>query len=120
MYARALRQHQQISRQIRFASRLGTNHRPPFPVLPSCPSPTCPCAETPSGLDIDRSTPLNGTAPAYSEHLLLSTGHANWPSKLEDDIQDAAIGGFKTLFGRDGKYVDVCTSFSAIRVKELY
>lgn len=98
---------------LRHISRLSPFQAPPpFPVLSTCPAPTCPCAPTPSDLDIDRTTPLNGTAPAYSQHLLLSTGHADWPSRIEDDTTDAAVSGFRTLLGRTGKYFDVSFSSS--------
>ncbi|KAJ8610201.1 hypothetical protein MRB53_038702 [Persea americana] len=50
-----------------------------------CPAPTCPCQDMPPGLDIDRNAKLAGTMAAHAEHLLISTGRTNWPSKIEDD-----------------------------------
>lgn len=57
----------------------------PLPVTPQCPAPRCPCESAPEGLDIDRTTPLNGTMPPYSRHLLISTGKSDWASKIEFD-----------------------------------
>ena len=58
---------------------------PPFPVINTCPSPTCSCAATPGGLDIDHARPLSGTMPAYNQHVVICTGQDDWPSRIEDD-----------------------------------
>lgn len=66
---------------------------PPLPVTPLCPPPRCPCEPAPAGLDIDRTTPLSGTAANYHRHLLISTGKSDWASKIEFDAGPAEPGG---------------------------
>jgi hypothetical protein len=84
---------------------------PPFPTLPSCPSPTCSCAETPSmpeGLEIDHSKPLNGTMAPYAEQVLICTGKEDWPSRIEEENSgDNLAADIKELLGRGGIYSDV-------------
>lgn len=80
---------------------------PPFPVVDTCPSPTCACRPAPDGLDIDRAHPLNGTMAAYAEQVLVSTGRDDWPSRIEEE-QDALFAReLKGLLGRGGKFLDV-------------
>lgn len=57
----------------------------PLPVTPTCPAPRCPCEPVPTGLDIDRTTPLHGTMAKYHRHLLISTGKSDWASRIELD-----------------------------------
>lgn len=84
---------------------------PPFPVISSCPEPTCPCAETPKGLDIDYDQNLNGTMAAYSQQVLIVTGQSDWKSRIEEDGQGQGWGilarHLKKLLGRGGQYSDV-------------
>lgn len=85
---------------------------PPFPpVVDQCPSPTCPCAPTPElpdGLEIDRTSPLNGVMTAYHQHVLVCTGRDDWPSRIEeDDSGDNLAADLRELFGRGGRYSDV-------------
>ncbi|KAI1919013.1 hypothetical protein LOZ65_004626 [Ophidiomyces ophidiicola] len=81
-----------------------------FPVTSSCPEPTCPCAETPAGLDIDHEQNLHGTMASYSQHLLIATGQPDWKSRIEEDGPDQSWGilarRLKKLLGRGGKYSD--------------
>src|ERR1700761_3988306 len=56
-----------------------------YPVIPTCPLPTCECQQMPDGLDIDYKRTLNGTVAPYSDHLLIHTGTYDWPSKIEAD-----------------------------------
>ncbi|KMP02178.1 FMI1 protein [Coccidioides immitis RMSCC 3703] len=83
---------------------------PPFPVTPSCPEPTCACAEMPKGLDIDHSQDLNGTMVAHSQQVVIATGQTDWRSRIEEDGQDQGWGllanGLKRLVSRGGKYSD--------------
>ncbi|WEW61918.1 hypothetical protein PRK78_007418 [Emydomyces testavorans] len=83
---------------------------PPFPITPSCPEPTCPCASTPEGFDIDHEQELNGTMAAYSQQVLIATGQSDWRSRIEEDGQDQGWGmlasRLKKLLGRGGKYAD--------------
>ncbi|KAG5980937.1 hypothetical protein E4U55_003471 [Claviceps digitariae] len=59
----------------------------PFPTVPSCPPPTCDCADTPDlcgeGMKIDRESRLNGAIPDYAEQVLVCTGRDDWPSRIE-------------------------------------
>ncbi|OAT12338.1 hypothetical protein BDBG_17658 [Blastomyces gilchristii SLH14081] len=86
---------------------------PPFPITPSCPEPTCPCAPTPKmpqGLEIDHERDLNGTMAPYSQQVLILTGQRDWRSRIEEDGVDEGWGmlgrGLKGLIGRGGRYAD--------------
>lgn len=83
----------------------------PFPTIPSCPSPTCSCAETPAmpeGLEIDHSKSLNGTMAAYAEQVLICTGKNDWMSRIEEENSgDNLAADLKELMGRGGVYSDV-------------
>ncbi|KAB5563008.1 Sucrase/ferredoxin-like-domain-containing protein [Coniochaeta sp. 2T2.1] len=86
-------------------------HPPPsFPVVQSCPSPTCQCAPTPAmpeGLHIDHKTNLNGLISNYAQHVLVCTGKDDWPSKIEEDNSgDNLAADLKELIGRGGVYND--------------
>lgn len=98
-----------IARPARFYA---TGSKPPsFPVVPTCPSPTCQCADTPAfpeGLDIDHKTNLNGLISNYAQHVLICTGKDDWPSKIEEDnAGDNLAADLKELIGRGGVYNDV-------------
>lgn len=91
---------------------------PPFPVTKTCPEYTCDCPPTPSlpeGLPIDHEHALNGTMVAYAQQLVVCTGQRDWTSRIENDGKNKGWGnlvrGLKYLLGRDGPYLDVCTSF---------
>ncbi|KAI9728712.1 MAG: hypothetical protein M1828_002818 [Chrysothrix sp. TS-e1954] len=56
-----------------------------FASISKCPSPECRCDPTPGGLDIDATTPLAGKCPIYDQHIVILTGRADWPSRIEDD-----------------------------------
>ncbi|RVX66275.1 hypothetical protein B0A52_10202 [Exophiala mesophila] len=64
----------------------------------------------PEGLDIDHARHLDGTAPRYSQHLIISTGQADWKSRIEDEKDSAdwgrLVADFKGLLGRGGEYHD--------------
>jgi hypothetical protein len=97
---------------IRHISSYPIRHKPaPFPTIPSCPSPTCSCAETPAmpeGLGIDHSKPLNGTMAAYAEQVLICTGKEDWMSRIEEENSgDNLAADLKELMGRGGVYSDV-------------
>ncbi|KAM0347934.1 hypothetical protein ACHAPU_004433 [Fusarium lateritium] len=83
---------------------------PPFKTVPTCPEPTCGCAATPpipDDLPLDREGPLKGAIAGYSEHVLVCTGNADWPSRIEDDNGgDCLAADLKELFGRGGTYSD--------------
>ncbi|KAF4976066.1 hypothetical protein FZEAL_7244 [Fusarium zealandicum] len=83
---------------------------PPFDTVPTCPEPTCGCAATPSmpeGLPLDREGPLKGAIAGYAEQVLVCTGRADWPSRIEDDDGgDNLAADLKELFGRGGTYSD--------------
>lgn len=98
----------QIGRRRQYASRIAIPFQPPpFPVIETCPSPTCQCRETPSGLDIDRELPLNGSIATYAEQILISTGQNDWKSKIEDEESGTFLRQVKSLIGRGGTYSDV-------------
>ncbi|OCL12929.1 hypothetical protein AOQ84DRAFT_284152 [Glonium stellatum] len=80
----------------------------PFPVMESCPLPTCPCRPAPEGLEIDREQPLNGTMAAYSEQILVCTGKDDWKSKIEDEEGEHGelVRQLRALLGRGGKFCD--------------
>ncbi|CAI6096368.1 unnamed protein product [Clonostachys chloroleuca] len=80
---------------------------PPFPTIPTCPSPTCSCASMPEDLDIDHKSPLNGVMAGYAEHVLVCTGQDDWVSRIEEENSgDNLAADLKELFGRGGKYRD--------------
>lgn len=64
----------------------------------------------PSNLEIDRELPLNGTTPAYAEQVLISTGRADWKSKIEEEDDSVFLKQLKKYLGRGGKYSDVCVA----------
>lgn len=88
---------------------------PPFPVLESCPSPTCVCREMPAGLDIEREQSLNGSMAAYAEQILISTGREDWKSRIEDEDEAAFLKQVKGFLGRGGKYSDVSVQYREAR-----
>ncbi|KAG7145937.1 Altered inheritance of mitochondria protein 32 like [Verticillium longisporum] len=80
---------------------------PPFATIPTCPAPTCSCAPTPPGLDIDHTSPLNGVISGYAEQVLVCTGRDDWASRIEEeDSGDNLAADLKELFGRGGTYSD--------------
>lgn len=91
---------------------------PPFPVVPTCPSPTCECSPTPAmpdGLEIDHKGKLNGLISGYNEHVLICTGKDDWPSRIEEDNSgDNLAADLKELFGRGGVYSDVSRNINVI------
>ncbi|KAM3530740.1 hypothetical protein NHJ13051_001180 [Beauveria bassiana] len=92
------------------ACRGFASKRPPLPTVPTCPSPTCECAEMPAmpeGLDIDHKSPMNGVIAGYAEQVLICTGKDDWPSKIEEENGgDNLAADLKELFGRGGTYAD--------------
>lgn len=78
-------------------------HPPPPPLSAPTP-PILPC-----NLCIDRTTPLANTIPLHAQHLVLSTGCADWPSRIEngDSNPSEMARGLKELLGRRGEYFDV-------------
>ncbi|KFA55069.1 hypothetical protein S40293_03573 [Stachybotrys chartarum IBT 40293] len=90
----------------------------PLPTVPTCPSPTCGCAATPAmpeGLDIDRTTPLNGAITGYAEHVLVCTGRDDWPSRIEEENSgDNLAADLKELFGRGGRLSDPFHNISVL------
>jgi hypothetical protein len=76
----------------------------PIPQTPQCPPPTFPpCACDPPDLDIDRTTPLLGTMPRYSKHIVISTGKHDWASRVELDPSDNELAGrLKALLKKRG------------------
>lgn len=90
--------------------------KPQTPIIPKCPSPTCKCAEMPTGLDIDSSKDLNGTMASYSEQILIPTGQADWKSKIEDEKDTAPWGNvvaqIKQSLGPKGRFHDVSVIFA--------
>ncbi|RMD40276.1 hypothetical protein DV735_g4855, partial [Chaetothyriales sp. CBS 134920] len=87
-----------------------------LPVIPTCPAPSCACAATPPGLDIDHKAPLNGTMAAYQKHILVGSGQADWLSKVEDEVDSggggaasgwaALVAELKRAVGRRGEFHD--------------
>ena len=109
-----------VFRSYQYRARLDIP--PPFPVVKSCPDPSCNCPPTPhmpEGLPIDHDQPLNGTMAAYTQQILICTGQKDWTSRIEDDGHGHAWGslvrGLKRLMGRGGPYLDVCGSLCFIR-----
>ncbi|KAL2760835.1 hypothetical protein ACRALDRAFT_1073482 [Sodiomyces alcalophilus JCM 7366] len=87
-----------------------TARPPPFPTVPTCPPPTCDCAATPpppEGLEIDRTSPLNGVMAGYAEQVLVCTGRDDWTSRIEDENGGENLAAdLKGLYGLGGKYRD--------------
>lgn len=93
------------------ARRAFASKQPPLPSVPTCPSPTCQCADMPAmpeGLEIDYKSNINGVIAGYAEQVLICTGKDDWLSKIEDENSgDNLAADLKELFGRGGKYSDV-------------
>ncbi|WAO94062.1 FAD-binding FR-type domain-containing protein [Fusarium falciforme] len=83
---------------------------PPFNTVPTCPEPTCGCADTPAmpeGLPLDREGPLKAAIAGYAEQVLVCTDKSDWPSRIEEDNSgDNLAADLKELFGRGGTYSD--------------
>ncbi|KAI1615822.1 Sucraseferredoxin-like protein [Exophiala viscosa] len=114
--------------RVRSSAASISSRPPPFPVVPTCPDPTCPCSAMPEGLEIDRKNVLNGTMSPHAQHLVVSSGRSDWTSKIEDEKETAAWGRFtadiKGLLGRGGEFHDpyhndVMVSTSSFTPSEL-
>ncbi|EME86050.1 uncharacterized protein MYCFIDRAFT_131908 [Pseudocercospora fijiensis CIRAD86] len=93
--------------QSRCASRIEIPFTPPpVPVIESCPSPTCQCRESPSGLDIDRESNINGSIASYAEQLLVCTGKNDWKSRIEEEEDAVLVRRLKGFLTKGGKYAD--------------
>jgi hypothetical protein len=69
----------------------------------------------PEGLEIDRTTPLNGLISNYAQHVLVCTGKDDWPSRIEDDNSgDNLAADLRELVGRGGVYNDVGLPLSVL------
>ncbi|KAI5918944.1 Sucraseferredoxin-like protein [Camillea tinctor] len=86
--------------------------------VPSCPSPTCACAETPEmpeGLPIDYEGKLNGLVASYAEQVLICTGKDDWASRIEEENSgDNLAADLKELIGRGGVYSDPFHNISVL------
>lgn len=91
----------------------GISPQPHFPVIPSCPAPTCQCSPTPPDLDIDHKSIITNNIPVYDSHILIATGQDDWPSRIEDAATSSSedhrsvpwprlISHVKEAFGRKG------------------
>ncbi|KXS96008.1 hypothetical protein AC578_3911 [Pseudocercospora eumusae] len=93
--------------QRRCASRIEIPFTPPpVPVIDSCPAPTCQCRESPSGLDIERESNINGSMASYAEQVLICTGKNDWKSRIEDEEDAVLVRQLKGFLTRGGKYAD--------------
>ena len=62
----------------------------------------------PEGLEIDHKSPLNGLISSYAQSVLVCTGNADWPSRIEEENSgDNLAADLKELVGRGGVYNDV-------------
>ena len=93
--------------------------KPPFPTLEECPSPTCQCRETPSGLDIEREQNLNGSMAAYAEQVLISTGTTDWKSRIQDDDESVLVRQLTKFIGPKGKFSDVSIPGTGLKIAKL-
>jgi hypothetical protein len=57
-------------------------------------------------LDIDP-RPFDRSIAPYAEHVLVNTGHSDWPSRIEDDGRNTIVREMKELFKPASKYSDV-------------
>ncbi|KAH0372851.1 hypothetical protein KCU65_g951, partial [Aureobasidium melanogenum] len=85
-----------------------------IPTIAECPSPTCQCRETPTGLDIDRDSKLNGTMPAYAEQVIISTGRSDWKSRIQEDEDSVLVNQMAKFTGPKGKFSDPYHNVSVI------
>ncbi|KXT17965.1 hypothetical protein AC579_9589 [Pseudocercospora musae] len=93
--------------QRRSASRIELPFTPPpVPVIDSCPAPTCHCRESPSGLNIERESNLNGSMASYAEQVLICTGKKDWKSRIEDEEDAVLVRQLKAYLTRGGKHAD--------------
>lgn len=62
----------------------------------------------PEGLEIDQKSPLNGLITSYAQHVLVCTGHTDWPSRIqEENSGDNLAADLRELLGPGGIYSDV-------------
>lgn len=92
---------------IRRISQLPPSPTPSFPVLDTCPPPTCACGATPAGLDIDQERSLSGTVAPYAQHVIINTGKFDWKSRIEDEEGPNLARELKALLGPKGRFHDV-------------
>ncbi|KOS21297.1 Altered inheritance of mitochondria protein 32 [Escovopsis weberi] len=99
-----------LERGPRHFSRLRAPRPPPFPTVDSCPPASCACAPTPElppGVEIDRTTALNGVVAGYAEQVLVCTGREDWAARIEDeDRGENLAASLRGLFGRGGAFCD--------------
>jgi len=67
----------------------------------------------PTGLDIERDKPLDGTMAAYHEHVMISTGRTDWTSRIEEDPNLPFVKHLKDALGPKGKYANVSRILTA-------
>lgn len=95
-------------RQVRLRSNIRFSSTVPY--VDICPSPTCPCAETPE-LEIDRKKPLINTISPHAKHVVVHTGRVDWAKRIEDDVETPNIAKeLKALLGPKGPFYDVSTT----------
>jgi len=103
-------QSRNIPRLTYHSVKFSTAH---YPTTPTCPAPTCECAETPSLPEgcpkIDYEKPIRGHVPRYREQVLVCTGRDDWASNIEtEDLDEVNMAReLKRAFGRGGKFCDV-------------
>lgn len=62
----------------------------------------------PEGLEIDQQASLNGLISNYAQQVLVCTGNADWPSRIEEENSgDNLAADLRELVGRGGIYNDV-------------
>lgn len=69
----------------------------------------------PEGLEIDRTSPLNGVMAGYAEQVLVCTGQDDWASRIEDESGGENLAAdLKALLGKGGVYRDVSAALTGL------
>ncbi|KAI1391447.1 FMI1 protein [Hypoxylon trugodes] len=112
------RKHQLIPNPLTSTTTTIITTRRSLNTVPTCPEPTCNCADTPSmpwGQGIDKNGNLNGLIAAYAQQVLICTGKDDWASRIEEDNSgDNLAADLKELVGRGGVYSDPFHNLSII------
>ncbi|KAF7731396.1 hypothetical protein EC973_000204 [Apophysomyces ossiformis] len=95
----------------------GTSYPPADSLVEDCFSCVDPCTEHrqyPPSLHIDTLLPLLGSVKSYRRHILISTGQADWPKKIEKDEGTVAAAICEAEVNSPTKWKNLITNTSMV------